>query len=185
MNSIKEAIRHINMGLTQSENRQIVTFFTLDGEIAQQTLIVNLAVMYGKVGEKTIILDTEFGNGLFSNVFNLKPGKGLSDYLDDYTLTDNDIIQEVTGHNVGVITSGSENGEHYQTGDPRFSRLIKSLTNKYDHVFINTPSYQDSGEFSSLLTVSDGVIIVSALKVTKKSKMYHLVDYLKKEMRKF
>jgi len=181
MNNIKEAIRHVNIGLSRNDHQQIITFVTLNSEIAQQTLIANLSIMYGKTGEETVIIDTDFENNSFSSVFRLNSKVGLSDFLNDYDVDESNIIQSIKGQNMAVITSGSDTNQtdRYQTGDPRFRKLVSNLAKKFDHIFINTPKFQNNDEFQNLFSESDGVIIISDIKKTKKRDMYHLVDKLK------
>jgi len=84
MNTIRETIRQINSNLSMlDKDAQLLAFVTPSGTNSQHVIIANLAIMYARAGEKTIIVDTDFSSDALPAVFGVKQGIGLSDYLDE------------------------------------------------------------------------------------------------------
>lgn len=181
MNGIKEAMRQINMNLTMNKlDTKVYSFLTSDENNIQPTVIANLAMMYAQAGEKVLIVDTNFRKDVFSDAFKLSNTCGLSDYLSDSNVSSNDIVRNIYQKELYIVTSGRVLNEQtdFLLGDPRFSELIKKSKNNYDKVFINTPIYsKNDNDWRSIVDQSDGIIIVTNIKQTKKRATFEIVNY--------
>ncbi|MFC6201180.1 hypothetical protein ACFP1L_04600 [Lactiplantibacillus nangangensis] len=183
MSDIKNGIRKINSGLSNvGEKANIITFISLETTRVQQIIIANMALMYGQAGMKTVIVDSDFGNNSLIETFGMKNQQGLSNYLNDQSISLNDITNRVSGQNTSVISSGNvEIAEtKYLIGDPRFASLINQLSLDYEKVLINTPMFEHIDTCENYILVSDGILLVSNSKTTNKRTVYKIIKALRK-----
>jgi len=179
MNNIKEAIRRINSGLSLNENKtSVITFVTFNNTRSQKSIIANMALMYGHSKEKTLIIDTDFTMDTFPEVFHVNPEKGLSDFLNDRSVSIKDIVTVIPKQDVSIITSGaiSKDESGYLVGDSRFQELLLFLNKEYDRILINTSTMQNYDEIKKLLIESDGVVFVIDTLNTKKKVVFKFID---------
>ncbi|MCJ2385479.1 hypothetical protein ACL36S_05070 [Lactiplantibacillus plantarum] len=183
MNNIKKAIRQINAGLLKLNTpTHVLSFISIDETVPQQTLLVNMGFMYGQAGESVVIVDTDFENKRLANAFKLASKMGLSDYLEHGSIKSTQIINELTGKQMSVVTPGKSGvaNTDYLLDDPRFNTLMTELRAEYDHVLINTPVLSDIESYSSLTQNTDGCILVTIKGVTKKRALYRAYQDLRK-----
>lgn len=183
MNNIKKAIRQINAGLLKLNTpTHVLSFISIDETVPQQTLLVNMGFMYGQAGESVVIVDTDFENKRLANAFKLASKMGLSDYLEHGSIKSTQIINELTGKQMSVVTPGKSGvaNTDYLLDDPRFNTLMTELRAEYDHVLINTPALSDIESYSSLTQNTDGCILVTIKGVTKKRALYRAYQDLRK-----
>ncbi|MFB9769774.1 AAA family ATPase [Lactiplantibacillus modestisalitolerans] len=171
--SIKENIRKISGNIQDVLGKEkIISFSTMTSLATQRTVIANLAIMYGQAGVKVIILDTDFSNDLFSSTFQVKSESSLDEFLNGKEMNINKIITNIPGQEVDLIPSiAKQNIGHGQinaTEDPRLKMLLSYLSKKYDLVLINTPQIIDDKKMNKVLSLSDGVIFLHKVKVSRK-----------------
>jgi len=182
MNKIKEAIRQINIGISNSNTPiNVLAYISDDNTNAQQTILANMAIMYGHAEENTVIVDTDFSSAVLSSTFGLTSGYGLSDYLENKSISESQIINKINGQKVSVITSGKieEGDTDYLIGDPRFNFLINYLVERFDKVLVNTPLFEKIDSMDNLVKVSDGFVLVTTPDILKKKQLYHVMKELK------
>ncbi|ALO02925.1 hypothetical protein ACN677_13815 [Lactiplantibacillus paraplantarum] len=183
MNNIKKAIRQINAGLSKlNVPTHVLSFVSIDETVPQQTLLVNMGFMYGQAGESVVIVDTDFENKRLANAFKLSPKMGLSDYLEQGSIKSSQIINELTGKQMSIVTPGKSAvaNTDYLLDDPKFNMLVVELRAEYDHVLINTPALNDIESYNSLTQNTDGCILVTIKGVTKKKALYRAYQDLRK-----
>ena len=177
MNDIKENIRRLN---SEIYGRKCVTFLRAGHSIAQQTLIVNLAIMYAQANEKTVIVDTDFSKSSFAKVFGIEPQNDLLGYMNEGGMDTGDILNKVPSQKVEIIVANrngdSKRRERFLTSDPKFHKLLESLLLQFDHVLINAPYYDDFDEVKGTLKFSDGVVLVLDIGQVKKRKLISMIN---------
>jgi len=184
MNNIKIGVRKINTGIIATKKKEnIITFISAGSTRNQQTIIVNMALMYGQMGEKTVIIDSDFRNDSLIETFGLKDKKGLSDYLNDRSIDIDSITNKISGQNMSVIVPGTLDISEtkYLIGDPKFEFLINQLSMSYNKILINTPSFERVDTFGNYMSTSDGIILITDSTVTSKKKIYKIIKTLRKK----
>ncbi|MBP5810108.1 CpsD/CapB family tyrosine-protein kinase [Lactiplantibacillus argentoratensis] len=184
MNNIREAIRQINMSLAAEKNgAKMIAFTSANRTNSQQTIVANLAIMYARAGEKTLIINTDFGLDAFSQAFGIENEDGLSNFLNDSHFHVDDVIKQTEGQNLSVITSGSIDASEtkFLIGDPRMNTLLSYAADKYDRILINTPVALNIKDYMKLYEAVDGVIIVNDLEKTSKKHFANMVHGLRKQ----
>ncbi|WP_047999268.1 AAA family ATPase [Lactiplantibacillus herbarum] len=184
MNNIKEVIRRLNMEITESnEQNRVFTFVTYNNSISKQTIIANLAIMYALSGESVLIIDTDFSKNVFVDAFKLKVTYGLSDYLNNWKISRDQIIKKVANQDISVLNSGEKasSDTKYLIGDPRFDSLLNSLKKNYNKILINTPIMTDNSytDVERVMKLSDGVIVSIEKNTVKKRQMFKFINNLR------
>ncbi|AVK62236.1 hypothetical protein C5Z25_10830 [Lactobacillus sp. CBA3605] len=183
MNSIKQAIRQINAGISRiSGDKKTITFVSTSDNIAQQTLMVNMGLMYAYANEKVIIVDTDFDSDRMKDTFKIRSEFGLSNFLDSQISDFSKVIQNISGQSVDIIPSGSllESDTDYLIADPKFNALISYLAENYDRVLINTPNFKQIDSLDSLINTSDGFVLTISSGNTQKRVVYNILKALRK-----
>ncbi|CAM3215929.1 CpsD/CapB family tyrosine-protein kinase [Lactiplantibacillus plajomi] len=176
MDEIKNVIRQINTNLQRlNQDAKSIMFASVDDTAAQQTLLVNMGLMYGRAGESVLIVDTDFSNTRIASAFKLEPKSGLAEYIADTSITEAQMCSKLsTTMPVEVIVSGNTGNESQSSllNDPRFDSLLNSAKNRFDHILINTASLPKIESLENLSRNVDGCILVVKPDVTEKKKVF-------------
>ncbi|HMI01444.1 MAG TPA: CpsD/CapB family tyrosine-protein kinase, partial [Pedobacter sp.] len=127
-------------------------------------------------GRKTIILEFDLRNPMIAKNLNIKPGKGLSDFLTREVFIE-DIISPTPIHaNLFVAVAGSL--PEYPTEllqQPSMTELMDWLTINFDEILIDTPPIQLVADAMILSEYSDINLYVVRQGFTNRSQL----DYVK------
>jgi len=177
MVSMRETLRQINSGLSIDRDSSVIGFVTSNDSYSQPTLVANLAMMYKEAGDKTLIIDANFGSESLSDVFKIKNQLGLSDFLDNGNTEMNSIINKVSGENLSFISPGTLDREDtkYLIEDPRFNVLFDLVKDEYKRILINTAPIRESYDETSVFSMCDGVILVTDLRHTRKKDVVRII----------
>lgn len=180
MVSMRETLRQINSGLEISGGSSVIGFITTNKSYSQPTLVANLAMMYKQAGDKTLIIDTDFGSESLTNVFKVQNKLGLSDYLDKGNVNLNAVINNVSGEDLSFIAPGTlgKADTNYLLEGPRFNVLFDEVKDKYKRVLINTAPFNISRNEAGIFSLCDGVILVSDLNSTRKKDVVQVVKQM-------
>ncbi|MCT3233372.1 tyrosine-protein kinase family protein [Lactiplantibacillus plantarum] len=177
MVSMRETLRQINSGLEINGNSSVIGFVTSNDSFSQPTLVANLAMMYMQAGDKTLIIDTNFGSDALLKAFKVQSKFGLSDYLDKGNTQLDSIINKVSGDNLSFISPGTLDraDTKYLIEDPRFNVLFDAIKEKYNRILINTTPFKEDYDETSVFSLCDGVILVNDLKHTRKKDVVQII----------
>ncbi|WP_249646444.1 hypothetical protein [Lactiplantibacillus plantarum] len=181
MNNIKEVVRRINLQLIGENDTNILTFVTINESISQPTIIANLAMMYARANEKVCILDMNFKDDGLEHTFRANSENGLFNYLEDNNVTVQQIITQTKQTNLSLVSSGSASlqDSKYAIGDPKFSNLLKILSDKYEKVLINVgPLSGKTDERIKFLTILSGIVLISDIGNSSKKGTVDIVKTL-------
>ncbi|MDX1693645.1 MAG: polysaccharide biosynthesis protein [Ketobacteraceae bacterium] len=126
---------------------------------------VNLAAAFALDQSKTaLIIDCNLYDPTLDKIFNLSPEYGLTDYLEDPTLSVDDIIYASGIQRLRVVPAGSfrEAGAEYFSSE-RMSNFIDAVKERYPDrfIFIDSPPVGLSAEGRIVAELSDYAIIVA------------------------
>lgn len=178
MNKIKKAVRTINMNLNKlGDEANTIVFVTTNSLIAQCTIIANLAIMFGQSDESTVILDLDLEHDYFFKTFQIKNTKGVMDFINGTVRDIEQITNSTAGQNVSVIVPGTVNDQSsdFLLGDQKLVKLIRILSEKYQHVLINTTKYKKGDSYGVVFDVVNNAILVERTKDTPKKDVSHLI----------
>ena len=125
---------------------------------------INIAAAFSLDEAKTsILLDCNLQNSMAGSLGDFGNVQGLTDFLVNDEVSEEDIIYASGVPRVRVVPSGSytESGAEYVSSD-RMKQLVQSLKKRYPDRFIiiDSPSLADSSEACILAEISDYVLLV-------------------------
>ncbi len=147
--------------------KQQVVVTGVRGGLGSSTLAVNLAMHFAAAGRQTALLDMDLVFGTAAMQFDLEPGRGLVDALENPARVDGLFLEravvkptptlsilgsEVPPASVGDIASGAE------------EQLLNTLKDNFSHLVVDLPRHQLS-QFPKLLENASDLIILADLSV--------------------
>ncbi|MGL1922689.1 MAG: polysaccharide biosynthesis tyrosine autokinase, partial [Hyphomicrobiales bacterium] len=139
----------LNHRISTASNKLIMIASANDGE-GKSFVAQNLAALFAQSGKKTLLVDANMRHAALHDVFGLKLGEGLSNYInDDIKLAD--ISNKTRIDNLEFVSAGSttKNAAELLMND-RFEGFCKKSNEAYEFVIIDSPS---------ILGVTDAAII--------------------------
>lgn len=139
----------LNYRISAASNKLIMIASANDGE-GKSFVAQNLAALFAQSGKKTLLVDANMRHAALHDVFGLKLGEGLSNYInDDIKLAD--ISNKTRIDNLDFVSAGSttKNAAELLMND-RFEDFCKKSNAAYEFVIIDSPS---------ILGVTDAAII--------------------------
>ena len=142
------------------------------------TTIANLAYCAVVNGKKVVLIDFDVRKPTVHRTFKVEKEIGLIDYIGG-TAKEEDIIKH-SESGVDVITPGlNVVNPAILTQSEKVASLIKSLKEKYDYIFVDTPPVSVCNDALVLSKVVDGVVFNIALTQTKKVAAKESIQALK------
>jgi len=137
----------------------------LDGK---STIVSNLAVVMAQAGNKVILVDCDLRKPLQHKVFQVENFQGLTNCILQ-KLDVEEVAHRGLVENLTVLTSGPIPPNPAEIlNSERTRSLWKTLLEKYDYVFIDSPPVLAVTDASILSTQVDGAILVVRSGVTRK-----------------
>ncbi len=139
---------------------KIIVVTSGKGGVGKTTLTANVGIALSKLGEKTVVIDTDMG------LRNLDLALGLEN------LVLNDIIDVATGEcklrdavirdsKIGQLAflPASQIKSTELLTDEQYAEILRSLSKRFDYVLVDSPAGIDKG-FETAVSVCDMVIVV-------------------------
>jgi len=125
------------------------------------TISVNLAISFVMTGRSTLLIDADIRKNHLYKRLGTSMLNGLSDFLTG-SMELGDIVSLTDMENLAVITSGRAKtrnplGLLYS---PKFDRLLKAATERFDLVIIDTSSLDVNADSSVIASKADGTLLV-------------------------
>ena len=146
---------------------------------------VNLAAAFALDQSKTsLLIDCNLYEPTLDKLFNLNPEYGLTDYLEDPTLSIDDIIYASGVQRLRVVPAGSfrEAGAEYFSSE-RMAAFIEAVKKRYPDrfIFIDAPPAGLSAEGRIVAELSDCAILVAPYGRVTLSQIQAGIDAVGKE----
>ena len=139
----------------------VISFLSGKGGTGKSFISVNLAHKLSNSGKKILLIDLDTNLANINVMLNSYHEKSLADYL-EYDSTLEEIIHPVS-NSFHVIMGESGRLDHPEVNTNNLGRLIrelKSLSNRYDYILIDTSSGIGEQHFT-ILNLSDILILVT------------------------
>lgn len=124
------------------------------------TTAVNTAISLAQLGSSVLVIDCDLRKPSVHKVFGIDHAQGISSYLSRYQPIE-PLIQRLPIPNLSVIPCGPipPNPAELISSD-RMKDLIRMLTERYDHIVIDSPPLINVTDPVILSTMVDGVMLV-------------------------
>lgn len=143
------------------------------------TTCVNLAITFAKTGKKVLVIDADMRAPIMHEVFNIPKSPGLSDVLGSFS--DLSCIKTTSEDNLSVLSAGTTPPNPAELiASEMFLNMLKTLSDKYDYIFIDTPPASLFPDALSISNKMNGVIIVAKYSSTKREMINRLIEKFNK-----
>jgi len=124
------------------------------------TTAVNTAISLAQLGSEVLIIDADLRRPSVHKVFGADPSRGLSTYLSRDVDVDG-LIQKQPFPHLSVIASGPIPPNPAELiSSERMQNLVNQLSERYDHIVIDSPPLINVTDPVILSTIVDGVMLV-------------------------
>lgn len=144
-------------------NGQQVVCVGVRGGLGTSTIVTNLAWLMAERGETTAILDLDFYFGTSAMQFDLEPGRGLSDALENPSRVDGLFLERavVKPHEkLAILASEAPVGALRSPAEGTLEALIMALGENYRNVVVDVPK-QMLGEHTDILMAATDIVLVT------------------------
>ncbi|PYV90745.1 MAG: hypothetical protein DMG05_09190 [Acidobacteria bacterium] len=129
-------------------------------EEGKTTTATNTAIALAQLGASVLLIDCDMRNPSVHDVFGTSRTLGLSTYLVRNVEID-ELTQDLPGENLRMISSGPipPNPAELLSSE-RMKRLLAQLSERYDHIVLDSPPLASVTDAVILSTMVNGVILV-------------------------
>lgn len=144
------------------------------------TTVSNLAIVMAQAGSKVLVIDGDLRKPNIATYFEAKKEKGLTNLLTDKEYSSS-YIQTTKIPNIAVLTSGPIPPNPSELlGSERMKEILRSLSEKFDIVLVDTPPVGIVTDAAILSTICDGTLFVCDSRSTKIEDAKIALEKLKK-----
>ena len=119
----------------------------------KSTIISNLAITLGQLGDKVILVDLDLRRPMIHNLFNFEKENGISDFISEAPLEYKSYIKRGFTHNLDIITSGIIPPNPSELlASKNMNILLEELSKEYDYILIDSPP---------AIAVTDSMVLAS------------------------
>lgn len=160
--AIKEAynlVRAKLMFTTKGQKCPVYVVTSAEPSEGKTTNAINLAVSFSMAGKKTLIIDADLRKPAVHKYLKVDRENGLSELL---AKIDNKIhVKPTKQENLYILTSGSIPPNPAELmGNSVFHTILKSLSNQFDYIFIDTPPVGVVSDAALLTEYVTGYVMV-------------------------
>lgn len=125
------------------------------------TTAINTAISLSQLGASVLIIDCDLRRPTTHKVLGVDNIQGLSTYLSRSNVTLDEVIQKLTIENLSLLSCGPipPNPAELIISD-RMKDMLKELSERYDHIIVDSPPLINVTDPVILSTMVDGVILV-------------------------
>ncbi len=164
-------------GVPKEEAKTIIVTSPAPGD-GKSTLASNLALAMAQAGQKTLILDADFRKPMQHNIFQTDKDKGLSNVLAG-SLNITEAIQPGPVKGLDVLACGREVPNPSEIlNSPIFAKLLKSFTEQYDRIIIDSPPVGPVADSQILAATCDVTLLVLRAEKSTRKQSQHARDAL-------
>ncbi len=162
-NILIEAYRSLRASImlsTASRPPKIIMFTSSQPGEGKTTTTTNTAISMAQLGLSVLVIDADMRRPAVHRVFGLKRTHGLSTYLSSEVPIDQ-LIQPTHVANLWVMASGTIPPNPTElVSSEKMRDLIQRLSQKFDHILIDSPPILNVTDPVVISTLTDGVVLV-------------------------
>lgn len=175
-----EKLKYLIFDNNLKKNKIISIVSSTDGE-GTSTIAINFAISLAADRQSTILLiDGNLRRPILHKIFNVEKENGLTDILLN-SIDFQDALKKTAIPNLLLITSGGAISDHeqfYELG--KLEEVLTSLAKRLDCILLDCPPINPYPESTSLVSKSDGAILVVQAGKVRREVVRHAKEQLTK-----
>ena len=163
-----------------SQTRQLVCI-GVRGGLGTSTVVANMAWLLANTGHKTALLDLDLYFGTSAMQFDLEPGRGLSDALDNPKRVDGLFLERavVKPHeNLSILGCEAPVGGLSEPAEGALEQLVEALGKNFETVVVDVPR-QLLGDHSDVLKSATDILLITDYSLTAARDCIRLLAHIK------
>ncbi len=152
--------------VTESETDKLIAIVGMRGGVGASTLASSCAwIIANDMNRNTAILDMDIYFGTDALTFDLEPGRGLCDALENPSRIDGLFIERAMirqSENLSILGSEASLNDPTYTDPSAMSHLLSELKHNFNYVIMDLPRNM-AAEYPLMLSEADEIILVSDL----------------------
>jgi len=160
---------------------QNIVFIGVRGGAGTSTLAANVAWLKAEKGTPTALLDLDLFFGTSAMQFDLEPGRGLIDALENPSRVDGLFLDRAVvkpSERLSILCAEAPLGSIRRPAEGALGHLIEALSENYPCVIVDVPR-QMLSEHSELLSAATDIVLVTDLSLTAARDCIRLKAHLK------
>lgn len=184
--AVQSAVEALSAPMTEEEPEDTsagerTVFIGLRGGIGTSTIVSNISWLMAEKGQRTALLDLDLYFGTSALQFDLEPGRGLADALENPERVDGLFLERavVKPHdNLSILGSEAPLGSLQEPANGSFQHLVGALADNFKNVLVDAPR-QLLGHHSDLLSAAKDIVLVTDYSLTAARDCIRLLTHIK------
>jgi len=152
--------------VVETQTDKLVAVVGMRGGVGASTIVSSCAwIIANEMKRNTAILDMDIYFGTDALTFDLEPGRGLCDALENPSRIDGLFIERAMirqGENLSILGSEASLNDPTYTDPSAMSHLLSELKHNFNYVIMDLPRNM-AAEYPLMLSEADEIILVSDL----------------------
>ncbi len=160
---IQEAFKtaRTNLMFSLADSHQVI-FTSYEPNAGKSVSIANIAVSMAQTGTRVILIDADMRNASQHRIFKIANSSGLSKLLGGFCNLDDNIINKQVAPNLDILCAGPIPPNPSELlGSNRMKKLLDTLSEQYDYIFIDTPPIGIVSDTLSLYSHLKNTVVIA------------------------
>lgn len=161
---------------------KVISIISVRGGAGASTIATNLAwILANEKNQKTALVDLDMHFGTGALTFDLEPGRGLTDALENPSRVDGLFIERAMikeSENLSILGSEAPLNDPSYTDPAALNHLLVEMRNNFKYVILDLPR-SIVADYPMLISETDEVILVSDLSLASTRDMVRFISYCK------
>lgn len=166
----------------QNDKEKIISFIGVRGGVGSSMLATNCAwLLANEMKQKTALVDLDMHFGTGALAFDLEPGRGLTDALENPSRVDGLFIERAMikeSDNLSILGSEAPLNDPSYTDPAALNHLLVEMRNNFKYVILDLPR-TIVADYPMLISETDEVILVSDLSLAATRDVVRFIAFCK------
>lgn len=158
---------NIMFSMPKSERGKVIVIAGSVAGEGKTTTAINLAITFAQTGAKVLIVDCDLRKSRVHRYLGIANDEGVTNVLCGFCGIEDAIVKNVR-ENLDCLTSGGTPPNPSELLESEeYEKMINSLKEKYDYIFIDTPPTTVVTDAAITFKQSSGIVVIVRQHITK------------------